>query len=427
MVQDVQYCREQVSTPSLMLPRDGRTGPTVAYFINQYPKVSHSFIRREIMAIERLGFTVMRIALRGWDDELVDPVDISERTRTQYLLKDGLPPLLLSAVRTALSQPRGFFRALGAALRMSFRSTRPLPYHLVYLAHACRVRELVGDGKVSHVHAHFGTNSTEVAMLLRLLGGPPYSFTAHGANETDDGKYLHLDRKVRNAKFVVAVSSYTRAQILRHAAPEDWHKVHVVHCGLDRQSFAEGAISEAPSTPAFLCVGRLSPEKGHLFLLDAFSRIAARHPAAGLVLAGDGPLRGMIEKRLAELGLQSRVRITGWISGNSVRDEILAARVLVQPSLQEGLPVVLMEAMALGRPVISTYVAGIPELVVPGKVGWLVPAADTNALVAAMEESLRLPREDLRRMGAAAEVRARDRHSIDSEAAKLAALFAEKV
>ena len=423
MVQDLEYSRERISAPPVVPAADIPTGQTVAYFINQYPKVSHSFIRREILALERKGFTVRRIALRGWDDVLVDPADIAERPRTQYILKDGLLPLAGAAGRVALRRPQAFFRALGAAVRMSFRSTKSLPYHLVYLAHACRTLEILGEEPITHMHAHFGTNSTDVAMLLRLLGGPPYSFTAHGANETDDGKYLHLGRKVHNAKFAVAVSSYTRAQVLRHAEPEDWDKVHVVHCGLDREFFADDDTADATSEPIFLCIGRLSSEKGHSILLDAFSKVAARHPDAKLVLAGDGPLRDVIEKRILELGLMARVRITGWISSSTVRDEILAARVLVQPSLQEGLPVVLMEAMALRRPVISTYVAGIPELVIPGEVGWLVPAANTDALVTAMEESLALSPDALHRMGRSAQNRARERHSIDVEAAKLAALI----
>lgn len=425
MVQDLEYNRERIPAHPVVSSADNSAGPTVAYFINQYPKVSHSFIRREILALERQGFTVQRIALRGWDDVLVDPVDIAERQRTKYILKGGLLPLVGAAGRVALRRPQAFFRALGAAVRMSFRSTRSLPYHLVYLAHACRTLELIEDEPVSHIHAHFGTNSTDVAMLLNLLGGPSYSFTAHGADETDNARYLHLERKVHHSKFVVAVCSYMRAQIVRHIAPEDWDKVQVVHCGLDRESFADDSIADATSDPIFLCIGRLSSEKGHSILLDAFSKVAARHPDAKLVLAGDGPLRDVIEKRIIELGLMARVRITGWISSSTVRDEILGARVLVQPSLQEGLPVVLMEAMALRRPVISTYVAGIPELVIPGEVGWLVPAANTEALIKAMEDSLALSPDALHRMGRAAQKRARERHSIDAEAAKLAALIAK--
>lgn len=406
-------------------PERTEAGLSVAYLINQYPKLSHTFIRREILAMERLGLSVQRLALRGWNAEVVDANDKMELARTRYVLKDGLLPLLAACARTCVGTPRLFLSALGAALGMSVRAMRPLPYHLIYLAHACRLLEFLNETPVAHLHAHFGTNSAEVAMLLHLLGGPTYSFTVHGADEADNGKYLHLDSKVQNAKFVAAISSYTRSQLMRHVEPADWDKIHVVHCGLDNASFARGGVvAEFPAAARFLCVGRLSAEKGHLILLDAFERIASRYPDARLVLAGDGPLRATLDQRIRELGLEQQVSITGWIDGETVCNEILASHALVQPSLQEGLPVVLMEAMALCRPVISTYVAGIPELVVPGEVGWLVPAGNVEALAAAMEESTRAPKEELQRMGAAAYERVVARHTLDDEAAKLAALFA---
>ncbi len=403
-----------------MAVRKGAGHGRIAYLINQYPKVSHSFIRREIEAVEAQGIEVVRLALRGWDETLVDSRDEAERGRTTYLLKDGMLPLIRAALSMAFRSPRNFLRACLAAVRMSSKSTVSLPYHLVYLCHACRIIEILAERPVTHLHAHFGTNSAEVALLLRLLGGPPYSFTVHGADEADDGKYLHLESKVRRAEFVAAVSSYTRAQLLRHVHPENWEKVKVVHCGLEPAAFH---TDESSTDPVFVSVGRLSPEKGHLILIDAFHAIASRYANASLVLAGDGPLRGILEAQIAKFKLEERVKITGWISNEQVRDEIRKSCVLVQPSFQEGLPVVLMEAMAMSRPVISTYVAGIPELVVPGEVGWLVPPGDTAALSAALEHCLLTPKEELRRMGVAAHRRALSRHSIDPQAAKLVAQF----
>lgn len=401
----------------------GTTGLRVAYLVNQYPKVSHSFIRREILALERRGVEVARIALRGWDADVVDPEDIVERAKTRYVLRDGLLPLLGAALRAGATDPRRFLRALGTAVAMSRRSVRPLPYHLVYLAHACRIRDWLARAPVTHLHAHFGTNAAEVALLLRLLGGPAYSFTVHGADEADNARHLALDRKVRDAKFVAAISAYTRSQLLRHIDPDEWGKVEVVHCGLDPDFFVADD-PPTPESPRFLCIGRFSGEKGHLILLEAFADIAAARPDCRLVLAGDGELRPRIEAKIAALGLADRVRITGWISGDEVREEILGTTVLVQPSFQEGLPVVIMEAMALRRPVISTFVAGIPELVLPGETGWLVPAGSAGDLAGAMAASLAAPPGELRRMGMAAGARARRRHDIDREAAKLAALFA---
>lgn len=409
-------------TPGGGAPDGGGGAPLrVAYLVNQYPKVSHTFIRREILALERRGVEVRRFAIRGWDAEVVDPADMAERGRTRFVLQEGLGPLAAAVARTFAERPRQALRALGAALAMSRRSVRPWPYHLVWFAHACRLRIWLEGSGITHLHAHFGTNSADVAHLLHLLGGPGYSFTVHGADEADHARALSLPRKTADARFVVAVSSYTRSQLMRHVSPEDWPKLKVVHCGLEEDFFA-AEPAPPPAAPVLLCIGRLCAEKGHLILLDAFAALG--HPAARLVFAGDGEFRGLIEARIRALGLEGRVTVTGWVSSAEVRRLITEATVVVQPSLMEGLPVVIMEAMAQGRPVISTFVAGIPELVQDGRTGWLVPAGDAAALAGALGRALAAPRERLAEMGRAGCARARERHHIDTEAGRLAALFA---
>lgn len=394
----------------------------IAYFINQYPKVSHSFIRREILALERQGVEVQRIALRGWDAELQDAEDTSERARTRYVLQRGIKGLLAPAWQVLRAQPRRFSRALWLAMRLGLRADRAWPYHFVYLAEACQVLQWLQAGEARHVHAHFGTNSTEVVMLANVLGGPAYSFTVHGPEEFDKPQFLHMGEKVRRAAFVAAVSSYGRSQLYRWVAYDHWAKVKVVHCGLER-SFHELAPVGVPRAPRLVCVGRLCEQKGQLLLLEAARVLADRSIAFELVLAGDGEMRGQIEALIARHGLQQQVRITGWISSAQVREEILAARALVLPSFAEGLPVVIMEAMALRRPVLTTYVAGIPELVRPGENGWLFPAGAVDELAAAMAECLAQPAEALQRMGEAARQRVLQRHDIDTEAARLASYF----
>jgi colanic acid/amylovoran biosynthesis glycosyltransferase len=158
-------------------------------------------------------------------------------------------------------------------------------------------------------------------------------------------------------------------------------------------------------------------------LVEAAARLRARGVEFDLVLAGDGPIRADIESVIERHGLGETVRITGWISSDRVREELVAARALVLPSFAEGLPVVIMEAMALRRPVLSTYVAGIPELVRADENGWLFPAGSLDELTAAMEDCLSRPGEDIQRMGEAGYRRVIERHSIDVEAAKLAELF----
>ncbi len=399
----------------------GAAGLRVAYLINQYPKVSHTFIRREILALERQGVTVLRFSIRGWDAEVVDPLDHAEQAQTRYLLKDGLGPLFVAFARHALQRPGATWAALKAAVAMSRQSIRPLPYHLIWVAHACRLRLWLKDEGVTHLHAHFGTNSADVAHLQWVLGGPSYSFTVHGPDEFDHAPRLSLPRKVDGAAFVAAISNFTRSQLMRFLPPEDWQKLQVVHCGLDEGFFAVEP-TPLPASAVMLCIGRLSSQKGHLALLEAFARLDRSDVM--LVLAGDGEFRGLIDARIAALGLQGRVRVTGWIGSDDVRQLITEATIIVQPSLAEGLPVVLMEAMAQGRPVISTYIAGIPELVEEGKTGWLVPAGDSEGLARVMAVALDTPTERLAEMGRAGIVRVRARHHIDAVAEKLAGLFA---
>lgn len=398
----------------------------IAYILNSYPRTSTTFIRREILALERQGITIFRIALRAWNGELVEQDDRIEHDRTRYVLRGGPVALLLSVFRVLLVRPCRFVHALILACGMSWRADRPLFVHLVYLAEACRIEPWLRDGGIQHVHAHFGTNSAEVAMLVHVLGGPRWSFTVHGPEEFDKAPAIGLAEKLRRCSFVVAVSSYGQSQLYRLTRFDDWSKIHVVHCGLDQSFFAPPEIPP-PSHRRLLCVGRLCEQKGQLLLVEAARRLVAGGIEFELVLAGDGELRSEIEGLIAHYKLQNCVHLTGWISNDKVRAEILAARALVLPSFAEGLPVVLMEAMALSRPVISTYIAGIPELVCPGENGWLVPAGDVEALVEAMRACLEAPAEMLVRLGKAAHSRALARHGVDRETQKLLALISQSV
>lgn len=394
----------------------------IAYLINQYPKVSHSFIRREILAVERLGFEVVRIALRGWSGELVDDEDRIERKRTRYVLREGAWQLLLALSRAVITRPMSLARALALTWRMGRRAERSLLIHLIYLAEATRIEYWLRNAGIQHLHAHFGTNSAEIAMLVHVLGGPDWSFTVHGPEEFDKPQFIGLAEKIRRCSFVVAISSYTRSQLYRWAELRDWPKVQVVHCGLDAAYFV-GARAVVPAARRLVCVGRLCEQKGQLLLIEAARRLMVEGVNFDLVLAGDGEMRTIIEALVVREHLQGRVRITGWISGGQVRDEILAARALVLPSFAEGLPVVIMEAMALARPVISTFVGGIPELVYTGEHGWLFPAGDVEALTRVMKVCLETPADVLNCMGKAAQERVLVRHCVDTQAMRLAEHF----
>jgi len=395
----------------------------VAYLITEYPKISHAFIRREILALERQDVDVMRIALRGWGAQTVDQEDRDEQRRTRYILKGGPLPLLVAVVRTLVERPARFLSALAIAIRFGRRADRPLRYHLIYLAEACRALYWLEAAGVSHVHAHFATNATEVAVLIDSLGGPKYSFTVHGPDEFDKPEFLHIAEKIRRSAFVVAITSFTRSQLFRWVEHAYWSKIEVVHCGLESAFYEAEATPVISAIPAVAYVGRLSPQKGPLILVEAARLLVAKGIRFEIVLIGGGEMRSDIETLVERYHLSDVVRLTGSISTEQLRRELQRSRALVLPSFAEGLPMVIMEAMALRKPVLTTYIAGIPELVVPDVTGWLFPAGSVDALASAIESVLSLSEQELRWMGDAAYERVRSRHSIDIEVLKLCELF----
>jgi colanic acid/amylovoran biosynthesis glycosyltransferase len=394
----------------------------LAYLVSQYPKVSHSFIRREILALEKQGWQIFRLSIRGWDLELVDPGDISERARTTFVLREGPLSLAMAVARQMFGSPWRFCTVTALAIRMMRWSDRPFIWHLFYLAEACWIAPQLERRGITHMHAHFSANDAEVAMLVSALAGISYSVTIHGPDEFDKARWHDLAEKIRRAAFVVAITSFARAQIFRMLDHHDWGKINVVHCGIDA-TFADLDAVVPSETNRLVCVGRLCEQKGQLLLVKAVAALVKEGRKFELILVGDGEHRGAVEQLIAENNLADFVTVTGWASASQVKDEILRARALILPSFAEGLPVVLIEAMALGRPVLTTYVAGIPELVVDGKTGWLFPAGSEEALLDAIRACLDTPTEALKAMGEMARARALQRHEIDSQVKKLTKLF----
>lgn len=394
---------------------------TVAYLTNQYPKVSHSFIRREILALEAQGVTIRRYSIRPCPDQLIDPDDLEELEKTRVLLSVGVLGLVVGLIGVMVSRPIAFVKALGLAIKIGWQSDRGLWRHFIYLAEASVLLFWFGIAEVDHIHAHFGTNPAAVAMLCHALGGPSYSFTVHGPDEFDQPQTLHLDTKIAHAAFVVAVSSFGKSQLYRWSNPEHWPKIHIIHCGLDRL-FLHQPRMMLPETPHIVCIGRLCPAKGQLLLIEAVSQLIADGMNLKLTLVGDGESRVALEAAIAATQLEDVITITGWVSSSRIRDYLLGAKVKVLPSFAEGLPVVLMEALALGRPVISTYIAGIPELVEPNN-GWLIPAGSIPALKEAIRVSLATSTAQLQEMGQAGAERVKTDYNIETETVKLSQLL----
>jgi colanic acid/amylovoran biosynthesis glycosyltransferase len=398
----------------------------IAYLVNKYPKVSHSFIRREISALEASGLPVARFSIRSCESELVDPKDKLEFEKTQVVLDAGIGGLLISLLSFAFVKPISLLKGLQLALLISWGSDRGILHHIVYLAEACVLQRWLEEVEASHLHAHFGTNSTTVAMLCNAMGGPSYSFTVHGPEEFDRADNIALTQKINRAKFVVAICSFGKSQLYRWCDYQQWHKIHVIRCGVD-DDYLNQPEKRVEDAPNLVCVGRLCEQKGQILLLQAIKQLKSEGLPIEVTFVGDGPMRSQLEELICEYGLSSQVKITGWASGAQVQTYITNARALILPSFAEGLPVVLMEAFALHRPVISTYIAGIPELVQSDINGWLIPAGSIEALTTAIRNVLQMSPQTLTQMGSAGTMHVKGQHDVAQEAQKLATLFSEGV
>jgi glycosyltransferase involved in cell wall biosynthesis len=396
----------------------------LAYLFNWYPLPSQTALRREVTALEELGITPHRFSLRRFEGELIDENDRAERNRTRAVLDSGALGLLTAVLRTAARRPRAFTRALLTAVRAGLVDERGLFKTLIYLAEACVLFKWFTELGVTHLHTHYGTNSATAAMLCRIMGGPSYSFTMHGPEEFDAPRGNCLRDKVHHAAFVVAISEFTRSQLYRWADYDDWSKIHVLYVGVSAMFLEHGPVP-VPSTPRLVNIGRIVEQKGQSILIQAAARLRDRGCDFELVIVGDGAMRGEIEQLVDRFDLRDRVRITGYLSNQGVLAELLAARALVLPSFAEGLPGVFFEALALGRPVISTYIAAHPELIEPGTNGWLVPAGAIEPLVDAMSEALAADPIELERMGRAGAAKVALKHNALTQAQKLLNLFSE--
>lgn len=400
---------------------DAATFPKIAYLTNLYPSVSHTFIRREIQGLEKLGYKIVRYAVRC-GERFVDDADVAEFQRTYYLIEGPEWILLIDALPDLFFFLPGLPRALRAMLQMNRRSERGLIRHVAYLFEAARLAQHAKSQGIQHIHVHFGTNAASVARLAYLLGGPTYSFAVHGPDEFDTPLALSLSDKIRDARFVVAITDYCAAQLMRWCDFDQWHKIARVRCTVPDEWF-DHSHPVSGASRQFVCVGRLSGQKGQLLLLEALRLLLDQGHEATVVLVGDGEMRPQIEAQIQALHLENHVTITGWQTEAQVREHLRASRALVMASFAEGLPMVIMEAMAMQRPVVVTKVAGVPELVHSGKHGWKVIAGSPQSLADGMAAALDASEEQLRAMGAAGAEQVRARHSVPSQVAVLDDLF----
>ena len=395
----------------------------IAYLVNCYPGASHSFIRREIAAIEEAGGNIMRYSIRAANiAELPDARDLLEYDKTTVILNQHWLRLILGMLSKMVTSPEQFFQAIRIAFgHCSFRPG-DIVRRVAYLAEASWLATRLIENETAHLHTHFGTNSTMVAQLSRKLGGPPYSFTVHGPDEFDKPVEINLKGKIADSAFCVAISSFGRGQLMRWSNLADWKKIEVVKCGVDDDFIREHQFTPMTDAPSFCAVARLSGQKGIPLLIEAASRLKKEGYVFTIKLIGDGEMREHIVEMVRQYDLQETVFVNGWANSEDVVQHLLNARAMVLPSFAEGLPVVIMEALALRRPVIVTAIAGTPELV-NNDCGWLIPSGSVDALAEAMKSALLSSSQELASMGVVGRKRVLEFHNARSNGAQLLSLI----
>jgi colanic acid/amylovoran biosynthesis glycosyltransferase len=383
----------------------------IGYFTNVYPAPSHTTMRREILALEAFGVGVIRIAARPFRGPLIEPADVEEALKTKYLTRQILYAAACLGI-VAATRPRRLVMALRDAVQIGAATKSGVWKHLMYLVEACVLLRIARN--CSHIHANF-SSATSVAIMCRILGGPPVSLRIHGPEEFIEFTPVEWIWKLRHATFVAPISEYGAQRICTLVPPPFHAKIKLLRCGVD-SSLLDTVDNSTHSLPAqlrLLCVARLEPRKGHEVLLEALSVLHRDGLSVSVTIIGDGTCRDSLERRARELLRSDAFEFVGWRAGADVVYAMKSARLVVLPSFAEGLPVVLMEALALGRTVVATRVMGIPELVVHGKTGWLVEAGDANSLAAALREALLASDERLLAMGRAGRSMVADRHDVN--------------
>ncbi|WP_300551129.1 glycosyltransferase [Roseovarius sp.] len=394
---------------------------SIAYLTGEYPRATDTFIQREVAALRAHGMTVETCSVRRTGPEHhTGPEQRLEAAQTFHVLEAATSPLrLIRAHLAAFKQPKRWFSALCLAWRTSPGGIKSTLYQLIYLAEAAVLADHLRRRGITHLHNHIAKSSCTVAMLMSEMSGIPFSFTLHGPDIFFEPYRWRLDEKIARARFVACISEFCRSQAMAFSAPKDWAKLHIVHCGVDPARY------DAPDRGApahLLFVGRLAAVKGVPVLFAALRDLLPAHPDLHLTLVGDGPERDDLERVAQAMGLTAHLTFAGYRSQSEVAGLLAQSTALVLPSFAEGVPVVLMEAMAARLPVITTRIAGVPELVEHGKSGLVVAPGDVVALRDALSEIL--GNGDTRRaMGEAGRAKVLAEFTSDGEGAWLAQLF----
>ncbi|MGB0911966.1 MAG: glycosyltransferase family 4 protein [Phaeobacter italicus] len=393
----------------------------IAYLTSFYPGVSHTFIQREIAGVRKAGIEVLPCSVRQPPaSHLTGPEEQAAFEETFYVLKAARSPrALLGAQLSALARPGLFLRTCALGWKTAAPGLKAKLRQLVYYVEATLLARHLRAVGADHLHTHFASAAANVAMMAAKLAEIPFSYTLHGPADLYEPHKWALREKTAEAEFVACISFFARSQAMFFSDADHWNKLRIIHCGVQPAKYVPGTRDNAGPV-RLLFVGRLAAVKGLRVLLEAFAQVQAALPDVHLTLVGDGEDRAHLEALAAPFG--EAVHFAGYQSQAAVAEAMSSADIFVLPSFAEGVPVVLMEAMASQTPVITSVVAGIPELVEDGKSGHLVPPGDVETLAARIVSLAQDPQ--LRaRMGAHGRARVVAEFDIEIEAARIARLF----
>lgn len=374
----------------------------IAYFCSAYPAVSHTFILREVEALRKLGARIATFAIRPTpEDQLLAPADREAAATTVTILPFRWRQLA-AHLRLALRAPRVYLETMRRALELAPPGLRGRLWQLFYFLEAVVLWRECERRDIHHVHVHLANAAADVALLAAEIGRATdpgsewgWSFTMHGPTEFYDVRHFRLPEKIASARFVVCISDFARSQLMGFCEPETWERLHVVHVGIPIERFTPASTPVANGNgngngsaaasgnghhPTILYIGRLVPEKGQAVLLEAVAKLAERGTEVNVALAGEGSLRPELEAKVGRLGIAERVRFLGAVGQDELHRLYEEAAIFCLPSFAEGVPVVLMEAMAMGLPVVTTRIAGIPELIEDGRSGVLLAPGRADSL-----------------------------------------------
>jgi glycosyltransferase involved in cell wall biosynthesis len=398
----------------------------MAYLMSQYPAVSHTFFLREVLGLRKLGIEIHTASINKMQPTpICDDAELAEAGNTFYIKEADAVSVLVTVLRVMLLRPVVFFRGLRTTYRLRPQRYGGLLYSMFYFGEALLLGEWMSRMRLRHLHVHFATAVATVGCIAADAYSIPISMMVHGSDEFYDKSLYALPQKIAQASFVLCISDFCRSQLMCLSAPQHWNKLHVVRLGVDPEEFKPAAHTESKAT-RLLCVGRLVAAKGHLILLESIAQLRNRGLDVHLTLAGDGPLRAELTAWTSEQGLENAIYFAGSCSRSQTRALFDHADIFVLASFAEGVPVALMEAMALELPCVSTQIAGIPELIHNEHDGLLVTPASPDAISEAIEWLIADPAL-CRTLGTAARITIERDYNLNINIARLAAVFRQEL